>query len=215
MKKVFLSMLALILAMGLVLSTAAPALAGELYHFKGIGANAYWFMYDEDTGVYTDIFVYGRDVSTQNPPGRPQTTQYAGIEIFQYRYEGEEFIPISDVSYWGPIPAGCLVIERNLASARLIAYGLEAWEWDYITEEGTAVSLDVDVSWIATGPLSRESYKWRYHSPYVNVNYRYTGSSRGATAQGGINYDGTSIILGVSNGAGIFSAKEGFVEVSR
>jgi len=215
MRKKLLSILALALMAGLMLSMSVPALAGENYHYKSTGANAYWFMYDEVTGVYTDISVYGYDSVDQNPPGRPQAKQYVGIGVFQYRYDGDEYIPLSDVSYWGYVPEGCLVIDSKLASASIVADDLGAWKWDYVAEEGTPLSLDVNVSWMATGPLNRNNYKWHYHTPYTNMNHHYNGKSREATAQGNICYDGTGIILGASDGAAMFSSREGYVEVSR
>lgn len=213
MKKALLSILALTVIMGLMLSMSAPALAGQIYHLRGTGANAYWFMFDGATGVYTDIYVYGHNETYQSPPGHSPAKQYAGIQILQYRYDGDEYVPLSEVSYWGP--AGCLVIDRKLASASLVASELDAWKWDYITEERSPVSLDVDVSWVATGPLSRDSYNWRYRSSDVTISYHYSGKNQGAIAEGTICYDGTSKILGASSGAGIFSAREGRVEVSR
>lgn len=213
MRKTLLSILALTVIIGLMLSMSAPALAGQIYHYRGTGVNAYWFMYDAKTGVYTDIYVYGYDSMDQSPPGHPQAKQYAGIEVLQYRYDGDEYVPLSEVSYWGP--AGCLVIDSKLASASLVADDLEAWKWDYIADEETAVSLDVDVSWVATGPLSQDSYRWHSHSSYMNANRHYNNKSREATAQGSVCYDGTSVIPGASDGASIFSTKEGYVEVSR
>lgn len=212
MRRALLSILALAIVMGLVLSMSAPALAGQIYRFKGTGAYAYWQMYDEATNVYTDIQVYAHESAYQSPPGRPQPSQYAGIHVYQYRYDDYgNWILLSGVYYWGDIPAGCLVVDQKLASARLVADGLEGWDY----ETGMPVTLDVDVSWAATGPLARQSHKSHYHSPDMNRNYRYTGSSRQATAQGSVHYDGTGIILGASDWAELFSAKEGYVEVNR
>ena len=215
MKKVLLSIPLLVLITILVLSAATPALAGQLYHSKGTGADAYWLMYDQGTGVYTDIFVYGRDSMYQDPPGRPQAKEYGNISIFQYRYDEEEFVPLVDISYWGAIPEGGLAIDNKLASASVVASDLAARKWDYLAEEETAVSLDVDVNWMATGSLSRESYSWHHHFPYMNANYHYSGKSRGATAQGSVHYDGISIILGASDGGRIFYTREGLTEVNR
>lgn len=208
-------MLALIVIIGLMLSMSAPALAGEVYHLKGNGVNAYWYEYDISTGVYTEINVSGQESVYNGSPGRPQAKTYVGIQVHQYRYEGYEYIPLSNVSYWGYVPTECLIIDKNLAAVSLIVEGLEGWKWDYITEKSTVVSLDVDVSWTATGPLSRNSYRWHYRSSMSMVNYRYQGKNRQATAQGSVCYDGVSKILGASSWASIFSAREGQVVVNR
>ena len=206
-------MLVLAIIVGLMLSMSAPALAGagQVYHFKGTGMNAHWYEHDIATGIYTDIYVYGHESVYQNPPGRPQAKIYAGIQVHQYRYEGHEYIPLSDVSYWGYVPAECFAIDKNLAAASLVVEGLEARKWDYITEVTTVVALDLDVSWEAVGRISRHKGTW--HSAYMN--YHYHGKNREAIAQGSVCYDGVSKILGASNWAAIFSAREGQVVFNR
>ena len=204
--------IALVVVMALLLSMSAPVFAGQVFRSERTGAYAQWIMYDESTGIYTEVYIHGHEAKYHNPPGRPQTEQYIGIQIVQYQYWYEI---ITDIWYWGSVPAGSLTIDRKLATASLAVDGLQAWKSDYQTGEKTLVTLDLNISWTATGPLTRDRYHWHYRSPYMNVNYRYSGKSRQATAQGSFCLDGTNIILGASDWSGIFSAKDGQVIVDQ
>ena len=206
-------LIALAVVMVLILSMPVSVLAGQVFRSERTGAYAQWIMYDESTGIYTEVYIHGHEAKYHNPPGRPQTEQYIGIQIVQYQYWW--YASITEVWYWGNIPAGCLSVDQRLGNASLVVQGLQAWKWDYETWETIPVTLDLNISWTATGPLTRDRYHWHYRSPHMNVNYRYSGKSRQATAQGSVCHDGTNIILGASDWSGIFSAKDGQVVVNR
>lgn len=219
MKKIFTPLLALVFTLGLVIALVTPALAGKGDHykgmFKGLGGEAYWSMYDEDTGVYTDVWIYAVDELYKNPPGSRERTHYANISISQYRYDADEYVPLRDVYFYGSLLPKSLVVYPSLTSASLNAYGLEGWQWDYATETETPVTIDINLGWSATGPKSNYNSHSHSRSPYGVFNYHSTGKSREASALGEVVIDGTSIMLEAPGSARIYSAKEGYVEVIR
>lgn len=208
------SLLLLVLALGLVLSISTPTLAGEIYHFKGEGASAYWYMYDAESDVHTSISVWAVDELVQEPPGRPQAEQYAWISIFQYRIN-EKFEPLLDIWSWGPLPEDSLVVERKLAEASLRAEDLPAWMYNYTTGNASEVKLDIETNWTNTSEVISYHDNWHYKSPDVIFNARASGKYREASAQGSITYDDNQIKLEATEWAEIFSAKEGYVMVSK
>ncbi len=91
MKKIAMPLLGLVIILGLVIALVTPARADHYkYLYKGLEAQAYWYMYDEDTGIYTDISVYATDGISQNPPGsREQFHGMAGSSPGQIGCEGQ------------------------------------------------------------------------------------------------------------------------------
>jgi|MudIll2142460700_1097286.scaffolds.fasta_scaffold151979_1 hypothetical protein len=199
MKKAIMSFLALAMTLGLMIALATPAQAAEVRNFKGLGAEAYWSLYDEDTGVYTDVHVYFFDGVFRSPSSGRETRYYAGIGISQYRYVDDEYTPIRDVYCFADPLSGGIAVERNLTSASLTASGIQGTQWDYASETETAVNIDINVSCTAAGPLSNSHYNghWRYPSEFVF--YHGTGKSREGSAAGVVTLDGLSIMLEVDN----------------
>jgi len=213
MKKIVMPLLTLVITLGLVI----PAARGDHFigHFKGLGAEAHWSMYDEDTGVYTDVYIYAVDRIYRTPPQGGGGWQYANISIYQYLYDADEYVPIRDIYCWAdPIP-GTLVVDGNLTWASLTASGIEGWQYDYDTGEETAITIDVDVSWSGTGPMSNYHSNYHFRYPYGFYNSHSTGKSRQASSLGEVVLDGTGLTLQASDYAEVFSSKEGSVEVYR
>jgi hypothetical protein len=219
MKKVFMPLLALVIALGFVIALVTPALAAQGDHykglFKGLGGEASWSIYDEDTGVYTDIGFHAINELYRFPPGGREATQYVYIWISQYRYDADEYVPLRDVYCYGPLLPESLVVNLSLKSASLTASGLEGWQYDYATETETVVNIDINVSCSATGQMSHHNSNSHYRYPNGFFNIHSSGKSREAIALGEVVVDGASTILETLGSAYIFSAKEGWVEVYR
>lgn len=215
MKKVVMPLLALLVALGSVIPLATPALGAEVRHLKGQGGDASWSVYDEDTGIYTDVFVYAFDGVLRQPSGITEKNCNASISISQYRYDADEYVPIKDISFWGDLLPGSMVVNRSLTGASLAASGLQGTQWDYATGIETVVVIDINVSWTGTGPMSNYSYNyhWRYPSEFV-FNHG-TGRTREASARGAVIYDGISVMLGAADYANITLTNEGHQGVSR
>jgi len=195
MKKAIRSFLALAMTLGLTIALAAPAQAAWVTHSKEVSGSAFWHMYDDAAGIYTNVDVYASDGVFRSPSGDPGSFRSVSISISQFRYEGDDYVPVRDISFWGDIPAGCLVVSQNLTSASLIVSGLQGTQWDYETETETPVTIGLNVSWTANGPLSNYTYNYHWRYPSEFVYNRGTGKSREGSAVGILSLDGFDIVL--------------------
>ncbi|GEM_PF-2545978 len=217
MKKIVIPLPALVLTLGLMIALVTPALADHYkYLYKGLEAQVYWYMYDEDTRIYTDISVYAIDGINQNPPGSREQFHYLNIWIYQYSYDADgNYVPIRDVYFYGDILPGSIAINHSLTSAGLTAYGLEGWQYDYAAELETPVIFDIEVSWSAIGPLNNSSSNSHYRYPYGFYHSHSTGKSREASILGEVVYDGIIATLGASGYGYIASTKDGYMSVEQ
>jgi len=217
MKRVFIPFLAMVISLGLVLPLVTPAAPGDHYkgQIKGMGAEAWWSLYDEVSGVYTDILVYTSDKVYKNPLDSPEARAYGEIDIWQYRYVDDEYVPIRDVYFWGDVPAGSIVVDRTLSSASLILSGVEGEIYDHATESSTPVLLDIDLRWSAIAPITLDSYRSHNRYPDGFAYYFSRGKSREAETFGVVSFEDTSIPLEFAQRATILSSRTGTVEVYR
>lgn len=214
MKKVVRPLLTLVVILGLVILAAQ----GEHYHvlYKGLGANAYWSMYDEGTGEYTDISIYAVDHFEKYPPRSRAAYQWGEIYISKYKYEDDQYVPISDAYCWVELPRGSLAVDQALMSASLSASGLVGWQYNYSDPPSeTEVTIDVNVSWSASGPKSNYNDNYHYRFPSGFGNSHDSGMRRYGSALGDVVLDSISLALGTSSDAQVFSSKSGGVEVWR
>jgi len=220
-KKTVLQLLGLVTALGLVIAVTAPALAGQGIHIKGqakgYGAQAAWNFYDQVLGIQTDLRINFDDNFERNPPDSPVAGQFANISISQYYTDpdGLNYVPIRDIYFYGEVPPGAIAIGRTLNSASLVLSGVIGEQFDYDSMETSDITIDIDVSWSATSPISMDH--WNTHMHYINgfAFYRYHGKSRDAATAGQITFGDTSIALGSAYWASVYYAKTGEVHVSR
>ena len=217
MKRVFMPLLALVFMLGLVLLLTTPALAAPGDHFtrqtKGLGADAAWNLYDEASGIQTDIQVYFSNDQERNPPDKPEGAPFVQIYISQYHVD--EYVPIRDIWLYGEIPPEGIAVDRTLSSASLILSGLEGEQYIYDDDAITPITIDISLSWSAIGPTSIDTWTSHNRSPNGFSFYHSHGKSREANAQGTIVFGDTSITLDSPYWCTIYSAKTGIVQVYR
>jgi len=217
MKRVCSPFLAMALMLGLVMLLTTPALAASGDHstrqIRGLGASAAWNLYDEASGIQTDIQVFFSNDLERNPPAKPEGAPSVYIYISQYYVD--EYEPIRDIWYDGDIPPESVAVERTLSSASLSLSGLEGAQYDYASEAITPITIDISLNWSGIGPTSIDTWTSHNRSPVGFSFYHSHGKSREANAQGTIVFGDTSIMLDSPYWCTIYSSQTGIVQVYR
>ena len=217
MRKVFLPFLAMVIFAGLTVPLAAPALAAPGDHVNrqtiGKGANAAWNLYDEASGIQTDIQVFFTDDQDHHPPDKPEGAPYLYIYIYQYYVD--PYVPIKDIWFDGEIAPEGVAVDRTLSNASLILSGLEGGQYDYESDSVSPISIELSLYWSGLGPISIDT--WTSHMRYADgfSFYHSHGKSREANAQGTIVFGDTSVALDSPYWCNIQSGQTKIVNVSR
>jgi hypothetical protein len=197
MKRAFIPLLAVAISLGLVLLLATPTFATSGDHSirqsKGRGTSTAWNLYDEVSGIQTDIVVILIDEQIRYLPEKPGGGPY--LDIYIYQYYVDPYLPIRDIWFSGAIPQEGMEINHALSSASLILSGLEGEQYDYTSDAISPMLIDIGLIWSATGSTSIDN--WTSHNRYAGgfTFYHSRGKSREANAQGTIGFGGTSVAL--------------------
>jgi len=215
MKRVFMPFLAMAFSLSLVAFLAMPALAAPGDHTtrmtKGKGADAAWNLYDEASGIQTDIQIYITDDQDHNPPDKAEAAPY--LSIYVYQYYVDPYVPIRDIWYDGEIPLESMAVNRNLSSASVTFSGLGE-QYDYGSDMLSDISIGISLNWSAVGPVSIDT--WTSHNRYADgfTFYHSHGKSREANAQGTLVVGDTSIALDSPYWCSIHSGQFKIISVS-
>lgn len=185
----------------------ASASAADIYKSKGTGADAFFSSVDPSGCIVTDVNVFARDESFQNPPGPGTPSSWVYLSVFQYDYcndmqlfYGEGFTYLAESDF--------------VASRRLDTASLSATVSVYSYTTDSYVDFYVDLSWTGGGGISRQNSHFHYHVPGCNINSRFKGSFRSAEASGSISDGSTNFAPEPSWNATIFSVSSGDVYAS-
>ena len=204
MKTIFKLLAVLALAVA-TFSQHTTALAGDVFHFKGRAADAF-FSSSPDGCFFTDVFVFASEEIFQSPPG--PAGSFSGTFLFISQYDvcagtqlraAEGFAQLGDPDFQ---------ITRKLTSATLSA---TVNVFDFVS--GTSFDVDVNLAWTGAGPLSRQNGNSHFHSPGCSVNSHFNSTFRPAGASGSVSDGATNFTPDPSLGAGMFSAKNGDVVI--
>lgn len=183
------------------------ASAADIYKSKGTGAEALFSSVDPSGCIVTDVNVFARDETFQNPPGPGTPSSWAYLYIFQYDFcndvqlfYGEGFTYLAEADF---------KVSRRLDSATLTA---TVSVYNYNTDSYSDVY--VDLIWTGSGGLTRQNSHFKYHAPGCNINSRFKGSFRSAEASGSITDGSTNFAPEPSWYANLFSVSSGDVYAS-
>lgn len=181
MKSTF-RMLVIVVLLLSVFGQYTIASAAEMYKWKGPGADAYFF--SDDGCVTTDVSVFTRNETSQNPPGKPSKNSFVYLTIYQYNYcEGLELRNAEGFAWIAP---NDLRVEKKLSWATL-STTVSMYDWT----SDTFFDAYVDLAWNATGPAVKEKSQYRSHAPGCKYHSRFQGTFRSAEVYGTVT-DGSA-----------------------
>ncbi len=203
-----LSVFGVVLFLG-VLTFPGTARGGDLYHFSGLNADAYFDAVTDCTE--TGAYVFANNGKFQSPPGPGTSGSSAYANLYWYNICGtEEYFyawsqyPIGDVNFQ---------ISRNLASAQLNA----SFHFYGYNQNGEPIEFDaqVDLNWTPAGPASRSSNRYHFQNPWFIENRHDSSVWRPAEASGTISDGTTNFTPEVSLGASLSYTRGGVLYIER
>ena len=202
MKRILTAAVFALTLAALVLPATAGATESYQFRFRGLAASA---LFTADDGcVVTAVFVHTGQVENQTPPGAPAVGAYAFVDAIRYDYcTGVALLDArgraENVAVW---------VDQRLEAATLQAT-IDAY--DAVTQ--SAIALDVNLGWGATGGVARGNWHETYQADGVTVNEHGTGLVRPAVAAGSVAFAGTDLTPFADESAHISSTKSGAVSV--
>lgn len=178
MRSTFKLLIVIVLLLA-VFGQHTPASAAEMYKWKGPGAEAYFSSTDDSGCIVTDVSLFTRDETFQNPPGQPSRGSFVYLTIYQYDYCADLALRVAEG--WASIGEDDLQVAKKLGSATLSAL-VTMYDW----ASDSYFDVSVDLSWSATGPAARQSSSFRSHTPECKYHSRFQGTFRSADVNGTI-----------------------------
>lgn len=188
MKKALFPILALILALGLAITMAAPVAALEsktIYRQNGFSAYADWS--EKTDGVYTYTFLSltetkgGTDIYVEICKYNEATGYYSCMRGYKFTEED-----VFDV-------------DNKLTTAILSPVKMDLCGWDWEDEEWIEESITIQSQWTGIGKIGTNSFRWQSKSGDFMAKYSSSSKFREAVATGSINDED----LGNSSWAGL------------
>lgn len=178
MKSAF-KLLTVIVLMLAIFGQYTPASAADMYRWKGPGAEATFSSTDDSGCVVTDVTLFTRDETFQNPPGRPSRGSFAYLSIYQYDYCAG--VTLRTAEGWASIGESDLQVARRLNGATL-STTVPMYDWT----SDSYFDAYVDLSWTPTGPAAVQKSSFRSHTPDCKYHSRFQGTFRSADVNGTI-----------------------------
>ncbi len=201
--KVSLSLHGLAVA-ALVLATAAWA--GDIVHFRGETADAFFTSVDGAGCVATDVFLAATDGRSQAPPGPGNLQSTANIFISQFNLCTGT--PLLSASGFAVLADQDFQVIGRLESATLNATIPVV---DFVS--GSTFDVAVAVNWLGGGDTTQQVEHIHVRSPGFIVNGHLNGLFRPAVAFGGVIALGTNFTPAPAVSADIANVRTGQVMI--
>jgi len=199
--------------------SSADALTTNI-RYKGQSADAYWYF--EENGIYTDVFVWVSEYTSQQRSDR-YTDSSAYVGIYQYKlgnevcytYDGQqycwnEYIPLQAFFGYTSIQPGAFTTQGKLEAATL---DLLVGGYDYLADPAQAKTVTIKVQWTGEGEYSSGNSNYHYRSSTYDYNGHYIGLYRQASATASISGD-INLNLGNSLYGYLSDVKAGYVDIT-
>ena len=187
-------------------SQHATASAGNVFHFKGHGADAFFSSIDPSGCIFTDVFVQGNEQTFRNPPGQGSTFSGAFVSISQFDACAGTQVLSADgfAELAGPEFQVSGKFESAVLSATVNVF-------DHIS--GTSFDVDVNLTWTGTNVRGRQSSSSHFDFPGCKVNNHFNSTFRFAEASGSVSTETINFTPAPPVSATIFLAKSGDVTI--
>jgi hypothetical protein len=197
-----------VLALALVsFGQNSTASAGNVFHFKGQGADAVFSRVDASGCIFTDVFVQANEQVYRNLPG--QGSPFSGAFLSISQFDGCSGTQLLSADGFAELAGPEFQVSgKQLESASLTA---TINMYDYLSN--TSFSVDVNITWTGTNARGRQNSTTHYDFPGCKVNSHYNTTFRYAEASGSVSDGAMNFTPEPSVGASIFSAKSGDVVI--
>jgi hypothetical protein len=178
--------------------------ASALEHFKFKGESVLSIFTSTDGCIQTQVFVAAtQGVSRSLPgPGNPVTE----VALFILQEDICTDTRLISAESLSAIPAADFQVDKKLAQAIL---NTTVTATDYAADPPASFDVSIDLTWTATGPLTRANDNTHFHTPGCVINNRIHGTSRTAEASGSVSDGTTNYITGPSTQALTMSSNNG------
>lgn len=195
----------LVVTFGQHTAASAGGGGGGSYKFKGRSADAFFSSTDSSGCIITDVGVFASRGVLQSPPGPGSAAAFTSVFISQYNAcTGEQLLAADGSSVAGTD----FQVDKKFNSATL---STTVNVFDY--ESNLSFDVDINLTWIATGPLTRQLGNTHYDSPGCKLHTHFNDRSRPAEASGSVSDGTTNFTPEPSSGATLFSTKIGTVVI--
>jgi hypothetical protein len=178
---------------GLALSFRGPSAIASFYNVSGC--------------TVTEAFVIASQFKQRDAHGPAASTSFASVTVSQFDLCADTLV-LYAYGTASPLAPGELQISKKLDTARLVT---TVPVFDEIS--GATFDISVNLSWKATGPLSRQQTTTHFHAPGCISNSHMQSRSRPAEASGTISDGVTNFSPETSLSASLDSVKSGTVVI--
>jgi len=185
--------------------SAVDAGGGQSFSFKGPSVRASF--YSGLGCVITDVFVIASEARFRDEPGPAERLSYASVTIFQYDVCTDTQLLYAYGST-SPLSQGDFQMANKLSSA-----GLNTTVTLFDEVSGNTFDVSVDLTWEASGALTRYHDVTHSRTPGCKTNSHFTGYSRPADASGTISDGTTNFTAGISSWANLDLVRSGMVVI--
>ena len=176
----------------------------EIFKFRGESVSALFT--NTDGCIETSVFVAATEGVLQRPPGPGSPVTEVAILILQYDLCSDTRLVSAEALT--SVPEADFQVSKKLEQATL---NTTVTVTDFAADPIASFDVFIDLTWTATGPLSRQNNNINFNDHGCNIHNRLHGTSRTAEASGSVS-DGTmNYTPQPSVQAFITSAKNGVV----
>ncbi len=163
-------------------SQHSTASAATNFKFKGNSADAFFSSFDGC--VLTEVSIFASEGVFKSGPGRGTESSATSLFISQFDFCADAQVLAAEG--FADLSPSDFEVANKLSSATLDA---TVNVFDFVS--GSSFDVDVNLTWTATGGLSRQNVNNHFTSPGCKVHSRFRGTSREATVSGSIS-DGST-----------------------
>ena len=157
--------------------------AMEMFKFRGESVSA--FFTNTDGCIETSVFVAATEGVSQSQPGPGSPVTEVALFILQYDLCTDTRLVSAEAVT--SVPEADFQVSKKLEQATL---NTTVTVTDLAADPPASFDVFIDLTWMATGPLSRQNNNANFNDHGCNIHNRIHGISRAAEASGSLS-DGT------------------------
>ena len=195
----------LLISLTFVLATFVQhSSASALEHFKFKGKSVMSIFTSTDGCIETQVFVAATQGVSRSLTGAGDPATEVALLILQLDICSDTRLVAAESL--STVPAADFQIDKKLAQATL---NTTVTATDYAADPPASLDVFIDLTWTATGPLSRDNDNAHFQTPGCVINNRIHGTSRTAEASGSVSDGTTNYMTGPSTQALTMSSNNG------